>query len=299
MRDDTLLPLLLRDAPLRPDHCFQILHLFRPALVSGSEEVARAACRLVAALAHALGGTEYRDDVRRWFLTADGRGLAAVVLAERRHPHIRSELARVLAAACAVGGPHGSSKGGANYVLGKVLQGCMAGPEDYLAFLAQVLGARGAARRPGGGGAPSLHELCVGDGACDMAMRVAQWYAEPSIGSEGARIAAFNLMAELWFGMPDHIAADPKIPKAVLALLKKGVRDETSMSIQVNAVSTLFRMLDVFAERHDPYAPFVYKARLITLTMICCGDILPPPFVRSLVSDVVCGSPLLSLVFVG
>ena len=81
VRDDTLLPLLLRDAPLRPDHCFQILHLFRPALVSRSEDVARAACRLVASIAHALGGTEYKDDVRRWFLTADGRGLAKSELA--------------------------------------------------------------------------------------------------------------------------------------------------------------------------------------------------------------------------
>ena len=70
--------------------------------------------------------------------------------------------------------------------------------------------------------------------------------------------------------------ADPKIPKAVLALLKKGVRDETSMSIQVNAVSTLFRMLDVFAERHDPYAPFVYKARLyIDNSLRCCGAFFP------------------------
>ena len=92
----------------------------------------------------------------------------------------------------------------------------------------------------------------------DMIVDYACTFAAPSQ-PRRVRVAAFFLLSEVWTRVPAEHVERAENPKRILAALKRGVRDP-SEPIQVEAITALFRLLDVFAADLSPYAPFVYKA---------------------------------------
>ena len=80
------------------------------------------------------------------------------------------------------------------------------------------------------------------------------------------RVAAFFLLSEVWTRVPAEHVERAENPKRILAALKRGVRDP-SEPIQAEAITALFRLLDVFAADLSnaalPGAPRLWPAQLL------------------------------------
>lgn len=129
-------------------------------------------------------------------------------------------------------------------------------PLDYLNFVCDMLQPLLSERQ-------SMRESLINDGVVKYWCEIIRTHSEKGVNDE-VRQSAMALMVEMWTLFPEAIESDPKMPNALLGLLKKGGRD-ANMSVQINALTSLFRLLDYFAASGVSYAPYVYKAIIFSL----------------------------------
>ena len=227
--------------------------LLRPALLSANPQVAVWGMRIFAEMAGDLLKT-FIHAASHEFLLESGRGLEALVLCHKRHCSrpgpaqvaLGDELPRLLASA---------GKFKLRAVLGGGLMACMPDAVAWMSFIADLIAAPTAREK--------LIDGLAHEGVVDMIVDYGCTFAAPSQ-PRRVRVAAFFLLGEVWTRVPaEHIEREEN-PKRILSALKRGVRDP-SEPIQVEAITALFRLLDVFAADLSPYAPFVYKTLVFAL----------------------------------
>ena len=92
---------------------------------------------------------------------------------------------------------------------------------------------------------------------------IVKTHAEAGVDKE-VRQAAMHLMVELWTQLPEAIEGIAELPNFLLGLLKKGARD-SNLSVQITSLTSLFLLLDYFANSNVSYAPYVYKTLIFSL----------------------------------
>lgn len=92
---------------------------------------------------------------------------------------------------------------------------------------------------------------------------IVKTHAEAGVDKD-VRQAAMHLMVELWTQLPEAIEGIAELPNFLLGLLKKGARD-SNLSVQITSLTSLFMLLDYFANSNVSYAPYVYKTLIFSL----------------------------------
>jgi hypothetical protein len=129
-------------------------------------------------------------------------------------------------------------------------------PLEYLNFICDMLQPLLSERQ-------SMRDSLINDGVIKYWCEIIRTHSEKGVNDE-VRQSAMALMVEMWTSFPEAIESDPNMPNTLLGLLKKGGRD-ANMSVQINALTSLFRLLDYFAASGVSYAPYVYKAIIFSL----------------------------------
>ncbi|GBG31820.1 Hypothetical Protein FCC1311_080452 [Hondaea fermentalgiana] len=92
----------------------------------------------------------------------------------------------------------------------------------------------------------------------------AMHFAEPCH-CKPVRQVAVSLLSQLWAVFTTELERDSGLPKQMLLTISKGFRETGSRELQLHSLAACFRLLERFAERHQPFAPFLYKTLIFAL----------------------------------
>lgn len=110
---------------------------------------------------------------------------------------------------------------------------------------------------------PLAHELSQRDLPHSLTTYALR-FAEPCH-CKPVRQMAIGLLAQLWAVFTTDIEREPGLPKSLLITISKGFRETGSQELQLYSLSTCFKLLQRFADTHQPFAPFLYKTLIFAL----------------------------------
>jgi len=81
----------------------------------------------------------------------------------------------------------------------------------------------------------------------------------------GVRRSALGLLCQVWTAFTSDVERDDQAPKTILLHLNKGFRETSCVDLQLFSLASIFNLLERFASKHKPFAPYLYKTVIFSL----------------------------------
>eukprot|EP00949_MAST-11_sp_MAST-11-sp1_P005339 g5339.t1 len=272
-----------------------VLHCLRDILLSKDREIAIWGCHILSKTISKLDARARSTPAWRWFISpesvsntadenaigAEQSGLHAVVVCMQTHPSSVAAAWKLMRTFCTSDDDEGVTAGRLSVLLCNSLQKYCITPRAYLGIILSLLKRIAddpvISRRAEEEGvlrkfteyalthadSPAPHGS-VEASADPLASPVASARSVDSETVVYTRIAAIELISDLWITFPEVFGTRPQASRLALAMLKKACRDPM-LPLQVAAASVMFRMLFEFAQSGNKFAAYLYKTMVFSL----------------------------------
>ena len=216
-------------------------------MYSGNAETCSWAARLLSKLAYELEARGLSGPAYEWFIEREEGGLEACIYAKRK----QGDIAEILVPVITQFGKHNLME-----LFTMHMRNFLADKAFYFDFVQDMFYSIV--------DTSISRESFVNSGLLDYWIELALRQADfDGRNSTAERVSAISFLVDVWAHYSGKIEEREEIANAVLKVLKKGCRDRVK-NIRMVSIASLYKLLDVFTNERNKYAPILYK----TLTFL-------------------------------
>lgn len=225
----------------------QVLDIMKAGLYSKDNTVAMWGCKILAKQAKAMHELGISDLAWDWFV-ADNGGLKALIDSVRKKHNLLWESA--VSAICQFG------RYNFQRLFTEYFSKELPDASEFMQIVSELIQHMVEYK-------PAKEEI-INAGVLNNWIDFASRKADSDNPNVKERSAALSLLLDIWILFPNIVEEKAEYADFFIKLMQRANRDR-NFNLQIVSITLLFKMLEMFAMEHNPYAPIVYKTLTFAL----------------------------------